>query len=87
MNISDGHFIWSDGSAVNYLPWDDGQPSNTTSSTFSGSHVFTTTHEDCVELRFTSGKWNDETCSSYNGYVCKTQKCKTYRNDPKFSDR
>ena len=83
--ISDGHFIWSDGSSLNYLPWDDGQPSNTTSSEYnSGIHTYSSTREDCGEIKYTSGKLNDEKCSATNGYVCKTPQSKFlhYENLP-----
>ena len=46
----EGGFIWSDGSAVAYVNWDDGEPNN------SGE-------EDCgLILAGKGGVWNDAKC-------------------------
>ena len=64
--FSDGFFTWTDGSSPRYINWDSKEPSDLNG----------TRHEDCVEMRHENGKWNDQRCFSYNGYVCKTAKCK-----------
>ncbi|XP_061179353.1 macrophage mannose receptor 1-like [Saccostrea echinata] len=58
--FSDG-FQWKDGSAVNFLNWDKGEPSDAMSSS----------QEECVEMYTNSGKWNDVTCFTKRRYVCK----------------
>ncbi|XP_071838886.1 uncharacterized protein [Apostichopus japonicus] len=58
-------FAWSDGSAVDYLHWNENEP--TGSDPEGGS-------EECVEM-YTSGghfgKWNDRSCLSPTSFVCK----------------
>ena len=51
----EGGFIWSDGSAVAYVNWDDGEPNN------SGE-------EDCgLILAGKGGVWNDAKCLAVGG--------------------
>lgn len=58
--LSDG-FSWRDGSPVNFLNWNKGEPSDAMSSS----------QEECVEMYTDSGKWNDVTCFTKRRYVCK----------------
>lgn len=58
--LSDG-FSWHDGSPVNFLNWNKGEPSDPMSSS----------QEECVEMYTDSGKWNDVTCFTKRRYVCK----------------
>nr|XP_011422437.3 macrophage mannose receptor 1 isoform X2 [Crassostrea gigas] len=58
--FSDG-FSWRDGSPVNFLNWNKGEPSDAMSSS----------QEECVEMYTDSGKWNDVTCFTKRRYVCK----------------
>ncbi|XP_033107176.1 macrophage mannose receptor 1-like [Anneissia japonica] len=57
-------FSWTDGTAVDYLPWAPGEPS--------GKYEDET--EDCVQLYHNSGKWNDLSCSNQLPYICKYSK-------------
>ncbi|KAK3106670.1 hypothetical protein FSP39_024902 [Pinctada imbricata] len=60
--LSDG-FAWSDKTAVNYLNWNTGEPSDPLGAS----------NEECVELYTNSGKWNDKDCFATRKYVCKGQ--------------
>ncbi|KAK1891602.1 Lactose-binding lectin l-2 [Dissostichus eleginoides] len=54
----EGRWMWSDGSAVNFVSWSSGEPNNEG-------------NEDCVHTNFGfDHKWNDMSC--YNSYpsVC-----------------
>ncbi|XP_068197546.1 macrophage mannose receptor 1-like isoform X2 [Antennarius striatus] len=55
-------YIWSDGSAVNYQHWQEGEPNNQNND------------ESCVEFRIynwdAAGSWNDINCESYNDWLC-----------------
>ena len=54
----EGGFIWSDGSAVAYVNWDDGEPNN------SGE-------EDCgLILAGKGGVWNDAKCDDRHKVWC-----------------
>ncbi|XP_021354593.1 macrophage mannose receptor 1-like isoform X2 [Mizuhopecten yessoensis] len=59
--LSDG-FTWTDGTAVSFVAWADGEPSDA-----KGSH-----NEECVEMYQSGGKWNDNNCFNNKGYICKT---------------
>ena len=60
-----GSYTWSDNSAVNFLYWNPGEPSQL------GSH---NQIEECIEFNRQAEKWNDISCFSQRGYVCKTIK-------------
>lgn len=61
----EGTFIWTDGSAADFLNWRQGEPNGT------GDH-----DEDCVHLKgdsdgtFPAGQWNDRDCSDGREAVC-----------------
>ncbi|XP_077993989.1 macrophage mannose receptor 1-like [Glandiceps talaboti] len=56
-----GGFEWVDRKPVSYTKWADGEPNGLT------------TGEDCGEMYFSSGEWNDVDCSWRVGFVCKMQ--------------
>ncbi|MEE6466813.1 hypothetical protein FKM82_007061 [Ascaphus truei] len=56
-----GNWLWLDSTAVDYVNWDEGEPSEHSD-------------EECVELYSTKGTWNNLYCSSYRGYICKILK-------------
>ena len=61
-------WTWSDGSEFSFTYWDQGQPDNGV-----------TFPEDCMEMGYqtsTLDRWNDWTCSLYNGVVCERKKRK-----------
>uniref|UniRef100_A0A8C4NYA1 Mannose receptor, C type 1b n=1 Tax=Dicentrarchus labrax TaxID=13489 RepID=A0A8C4NYA1_DICLA len=55
-------YTWSDGSPVNFLHWQEGEPNNHNND------------ESCAEFRIyswhDSGSWNDMNCESYNDWLC-----------------
>ncbi|XP_072020990.1 uncharacterized protein [Amphiura filiformis] len=57
----EGNFTWLDGSPVDYTNWNFGEPND----------LFDPGGEDCTNLYFESGEWNDFPCIWDNGYVCK----------------
>ncbi|XP_078120279.1 macrophage mannose receptor 1-like isoform X1 [Sander vitreus] len=55
-------YTWSDGSAVNFQHWQEGEPNNHNND------------ESCAEFRIykldEAGSWNDVNCDSYNDWLC-----------------
>ncbi|XP_052806091.1 macrophage mannose receptor 1-like [Mya arenaria] len=60
-----GGYTWTDGSAVNFVRWTPGEP------TLLGAHGQV---EECIEFDRTKGTWNDISCYTNRGYVCKSQR-------------
>ena len=58
--LTEGHFLWWDGSHPAYTSWDDGQPNN------GGTYG-----EQCVRL-FADNKWHDYGCGGKIPYLCRT---------------
>ncbi|XP_053199133.1 lactose-binding lectin l-2-like [Scomber japonicus] len=59
----EGRWMWSDGSAVNFVFWNPREPNN------QGGH------ENCVHNNFDTGmKWNDGRCSDVHPSVCAFRK-------------
>ncbi|XP_077993991.1 macrophage mannose receptor 1-like [Glandiceps talaboti] len=59
-------FVWSDGSAVSYINWGNGEPNDVN-------------NEDCVEMYFstqspTGSLWNDNRCGKKFNWVCQIQR-------------
>eukprot|EP00794_Sanderia_malayensis_P003261 gene3261-3742_t len=55
------HMVWSDGTAYDYTNWASKEPNDNQG------------YENCAEMGYLNGKWNDVSCSSYRGYVCKKE--------------
>ncbi|CAL1580355.1 unnamed protein product [Knipowitschia caucasica] len=56
-------YAWSDGSPLNFLHWQAGEPNNFNNA------------ESCAEFKIynwdeNSGSWNDAPCESYNDWLC-----------------
>ncbi|XP_053409086.1 macrophage mannose receptor 1-like [Mercenaria mercenaria] len=60
-----GSYKWSDGSTMNFIKWKVGEPSNL------GTHGQL---EQCVELDRDNATYNDISCFTNRGYVCKSPK-------------
>ncbi|XP_062340567.1 macrophage mannose receptor 1 [Osmerus eperlanus] len=58
-----GMFGWSDEHMVTFTYWAPGEPNN--HDGFS---------EDCVEMLYQTGRWNDVACTELNTYICKKPK-------------
>ncbi|XP_078660072.1 uncharacterized protein LOC144904802 [Branchiostoma floridae x Branchiostoma belcheri] len=56
----EGGFKWSDGRAVGYTNWNDGEPNNAND------------REHCVEVVIAGSDsfWNDLSCTSYRNWIC-----------------
>jgi len=57
--LEEGHFIWSDGTAVNYTNWHSGQPNGGDAADCG-----------CMSAGW-GGEWADAPCSSTRGVVCR----------------
>nr|BDE75813.1 C-type lectin [Ophioplocus japonicus] len=58
--ITEGQFVWTDETSFFFSKWGPNQPDNDNG------------HEDCVHLGYPeSGLWNDQSCTSEFGFVCK----------------
>ncbi|KAM3604133.1 uncharacterized protein V6R79_006931 [Siganus canaliculatus] len=54
-------YVWSDGSPLNFLHWQEGEPNNHNND------------ESCAEMRmygYEMLSWNDMNCESYNDWLC-----------------
>lgn len=51
-------FVWTDGSSATFTKWRSGEPNNYN-------------NEDCVEMNFRDGYWNDDNCALSMSYICK----------------
>ncbi|GFR82785.1 macrophage mannose receptor 1-like [Elysia marginata] len=69
----DNTYLWIDGSPRNYFNWAYGEPTIRKKS-YNKAHV----NQECVELLYASGEWNDIHCEEKRGYVCKSQKLFQY---------
>ncbi|KAM4528248.1 uncharacterized protein PAE49_000185 [Odontesthes bonariensis] len=58
-----GMFTWSDEHIVTFTYWAPGEPNN---------HIGF--NEDCVEMSYQTGRWNDISCAELNTYICKMPK-------------
>jgi len=56
-SVTEGQFIWNDGTTAMDVDWDTGQPGGRKS-------------ENCVLLSFTSGKFHDAPCSHGYFHIC-----------------
>jgi cysteine-rich repeat protein len=54
----EGSFVWSSGEPLSYTNWRSGEPND------SGGN------EDCVEQRWSDGKWNDNNCTQTRLFIC-----------------
>ncbi|KFU84338.1 Macrophage mannose receptor 1, partial [Chaetura pelagica] len=68
---SDGGFVWSDGSPVNFEKWVDGEPNNYDGNEKCG--VFST---------YNYMMWNDLFCEYIQDYVCQIKKGATLKPEP-----
>ncbi|XP_029941424.1 macrophage mannose receptor 1-like [Salarias fasciatus] len=73
---TEGHFVFTDGTQADFLPWGKGQPD-----------IYE--DEDCVHVQGTGqldpGKLNDDSCTSRKDYICKkgwNEKCGSWMSDP-----
>ncbi|XP_026103534.1 galactose-specific lectin nattectin-like [Carassius auratus] len=55
--VHEGVWLWSDGSKFNYQIWSPGEPNDDK-------------NEDCLEMNYTNGNWNDLKCYYKMPFVC-----------------
>ena len=62
--VTEGEFVWSDGSSFNFTDWNTGEPNN---------HYDHETAENCLSIREKKyrRKWNDAPCHLEMPFVCK----------------
>ncbi|KAK8728784.1 hypothetical protein OTU49_008937 [Cherax quadricarinatus] len=58
--MSETAYVWSDGTGLDYINWETGEPGNDTQS--------------CVEMLTNKGTWVDVACTTKQSYLCKTKK-------------
>ncbi|KAF2983566.1 hypothetical protein EK904_005759 [Melospiza melodia maxima] len=75
--LSELNFVWSDGSAVSYTNWAKGSPKLVEPILYDSLHPEDGRNRqqfDCVSLKRgpadDTGKWNNEECYKYRGYIC-----------------
>ncbi|XP_033624617.1 macrophage mannose receptor 1-like [Asterias rubens] len=71
----EGQFEWLNSDPVNFVYWNNGEPS----MTWEGEH------ENCVEMYTDTGKWNDNKCNQLRSYICKMAKLPPATKEPSFS--
>ena len=54
----EGTWVWSDGTPWDYSDWHSGQPDNGGSG------------QDCLEGNWSDLKWDDDTCTNKNLFLC-----------------
>lgn len=70
----DGTYSWVDNTAVDFVNWDEEQPTNST-------------EKECVELNIRNGKWNSVACDhSFRGFICSSPKISLYFEDLQTSN-
>uniref|UniRef100_A0A671KKV4 C-type lectin domain-containing protein n=1 Tax=Sinocyclocheilus anshuiensis TaxID=1608454 RepID=A0A671KKV4_9TELE len=57
-SITEGGWMWTDGSPFRYINWASGNPDDYY-------------NEDCLSILINSGAWNDDNCENKRGYICK----------------
>ncbi|XP_077058630.1 galactose-specific lectin nattectin-like [Siphateles boraxobius] len=67
--VQEGDWLWSDGSKMNYQIWAPGEPNNSFKSFFLFTREFRL-YEDCLEMNYDNGNWNDDLCSEEKPFVC-----------------
>ncbi|XP_021363194.1 uncharacterized protein LOC110456661, partial [Mizuhopecten yessoensis] len=60
-------FSWADKSRVDFVNWSPGEPNNFHNA------------ENCVEVIYSSGKWNDSPCSRTKNWICSIRRGTTSR--------
>uniref|UniRef100_A0A673L5J8 C-type lectin domain-containing protein n=1 Tax=Sinocyclocheilus rhinocerous TaxID=307959 RepID=A0A673L5J8_9TELE len=56
-SITEGGWMWTDGSPFRYINWASGNPDDYY-------------NEDCLSILINSGAWNDDNCENKRGYIC-----------------
>jgi hypothetical protein len=69
--VEDTGFIWTDGTATDFVNWADGEPNDwATSGVSDCSQASETGIEDCTEMWRGGDDWNDADCAANRKYVC-----------------
>uniref|UniRef100_A0A3B4V0R4 C-type lectin domain-containing protein n=1 Tax=Seriola dumerili TaxID=41447 RepID=A0A3B4V0R4_SERDU len=63
-NPTEGGYSWSDGTPLSHTNWGPGEPNNHEG------------REECVEMMYGDGRWNDNNCLQKRGFACRHRQCK-----------
>jgi hypothetical protein len=58
---TEGAFVWINGEPVTYTNWNGGEPNNSSGN------------EDCGEMSWSNGSWNDNNCSKTHTFICEVE--------------
>uniref|UniRef100_A0A3B3HQB8 C-type lectin domain-containing protein n=1 Tax=Oryzias latipes TaxID=8090 RepID=A0A3B3HQB8_ORYLA len=64
--VHEGTWKWVDGSPLTLTFWGDDQPDD-------GGGIQAYGEEDCVQIRYTSGSWNDVACKMSQKWICEKE--------------
>uniref|UniRef100_A0A3B3INI1 C-type lectin domain-containing protein n=1 Tax=Oryzias latipes TaxID=8090 RepID=A0A3B3INI1_ORYLA len=64
--VQEGTWKWVDGSPLTLQFWEENQPDN-------GGGMVAYGEEDCVEIRFIPGSWNDISCETSLRWICEKE--------------
>ncbi|XP_020568812.1 C-type lectin domain family 17, member A-like isoform X2 [Oryzias latipes] len=64
--VQEGTWKWVDGSPLTLQFWGDDQPDN-------GGGIQAYGEEDCVQIRYTPGSWNDIACKNSQKWICEKE--------------
>uniref|UniRef100_A0A8C3MUP0 Uncharacterized protein n=1 Tax=Geospiza parvula TaxID=87175 RepID=A0A8C3MUP0_GEOPR len=77
--LSELNFVWSDGSAVSYTNWAKGSPKLVEPILYDSLHPEDGQNRGPAD---DTGKWNNEECYKYRGYICQKNSAQDFAFAP-----